>query len=310
MPVIGYVDPRHKAREADLEGLAPPWLTPEELLQESRFWTPKQSVWTHEMIAAAIGEQQDRDYISTTMLVGGCPRSKVLERKEEYISSLDGAQASLWGTLIHRTLENTARPGSIPEARFFTTVGGVELSCSPDLITAEGELYDYKFVAEAPPFQYPWRNHTLQVMYNAYIVRNMTKVEYRPGHDHKGAVPDITSCTLMYITARGTPKPISIEKMQDTKSPNGRDIKRKLPYVWTDEEVEEGHDAGHPKEPGLFERVEAMREALDIYPKITPAIAKVWGGSNLDYRCPGKPYCSLPNCLAKSYPDGLKWDRD
>lgn len=308
MPVIGYVDPRHKVREAEIDGLAPPWLTPEELLQQSRFWTPKESVWTHEMIAAAIGEAQDRDYISTTMLVGGCPRSKVLERKEEYISSLDGGQASLWGTLIHRTLEGSARPGSIPEARFFTELEGMKLSCSPDLITAEGDLYDYKFSEEAPPFNYPWRGHTLQVMYNAFIVRHATGSD-SPQFITRD-VPDIKSCTLVYITPRRAPKPITLEKKQPTWGKNGKEVWKNQPYVWSDEEVLEGHDNSHPNEPGLVERLQAMKQGLEEYPTLSPEVAKVWGGPNLDWRCPGKPYCSLPNCLAKRWPGGLRWDRE
>ena len=305
MPIIGYVDPRHRVKEAEVDGLAPPWLTPEELLQQSRFWGPKESVWTHEMIATALAESQDRDYISTTMLVGGCPRSKVLERKESYISSLDGAQASLWGTLIHRTLENSARPGSIPEARFFTELEGLKISCSPDLITAEGDLYDYKFVEEAPPFGYPWRNHTLQVMYNAFIVRHHDKVEFR---DKSAMVPEIKSCTLVYIPPRKTMKPITLEKKQPMFGKTGKEIWRNQPYVWTDEEVLEGHDRGHPNEPGLIERLVAMKQALEEYPKLSPEVAKVWGGPNLDWRCPGKPWCSLPNCLAKRWPHGLRWE--
>lgn len=309
MPIIGYIDPRHKAQEAGLDGLAPPWLEADDLLQQARFWTPKESVWTYELIATALAESQDRDYISTTMLVGGCPRSKVLERKEPYISSLQGSQAALWGTLIHRTLEQQHRPGAVAEARFFTELEGLTLSCSPDLITQDGQQHDYKFVETVPPFQYPWRNHTLQVMYNAFIVRNHDRVEYREGH-RRNLVPDITSCTLVYLPPRGTPKPITLEKMQPFVTPQGKTIMKKQPYVWTDDEVLEGHDSSHPNEPGLVERLVAMRQALDEYPKLSPEVAKVWGGPNLDWRCPGKPWCSLPNCLAKRWPNGLVWKNE
>jgi hypothetical protein len=83
LPVIGVVDPSHKANKAS--ATPPPWLPVEELLSKAYTAEPKWSPYTFEIINAALGEIEERgDNISTTTLTGPCPRSTVLERKEDY----------------------------------------------------------------------------------------------------------------------------------------------------------------------------------------------------------------------------------
>lgn len=322
MPVVGVVDPSHHEAMYDIEGRPPHWYTPEELLQHARFRGPKWSSWTYELIAAALAdvyEGRTHERVSVTTLLG-CPRSVVLERKEEYITSLDSLYSMLRGTMVHRTLECGARPGAIAEGHFLTEIEGVELSCVIDLLTAEGDMFDYK-VAKKDPGWYPYRSQTLQLMYNSFIVRHASRFttndgkvygepkELREGQVFAGStidVPDIKSATIVYLLPEW-PKVITVEKKQPWITPNGREVERKQPYIWTDEEVLEGEKKG---EPGLAERVAAMREALDSYPKFPKHLAKLWGGRPEDgWRCPGKPFCSFPDCLAKRYPNALVWDK-
>lgn len=320
MPVIGVVDPSHDEVMNNTLGRYPRWYPVQSIINQANEADPKWSQWSYELLKAMLDELIDEagdpyhvgDNITTTALVGGCPRSKVLERKEDFIATVGSFYAMFRGTMIHRTLEYAARPGSAVEARFHTTVAGVPLTCKPDLITPQGDLYDYKFTENPPTFGYPWRDHTLQVQYNAFIVRHAEKMSQCPDPSQVGfwRENEQRSATLMYLGPKG-PKPIVVEKMQPWFDDKGRESKKKQPYMWTDEEVLEGVSGKWlmpgTKEPGLIQRIEAMAEAFDSYPKFPASFAKTFGGQE-DWRCPGPPLCHLPECLAKRYPNGMVWE--
>jgi hypothetical protein len=321
MPVVGVVDPSHKEANRDIIGRAPNWYTPEELLQLSRFSGPKWSSWTYELISVALADYfsgREHTRVSVNSLLG-CPRGVVVERKEPYITTMADFWPAIRGTQVHRTLEDAARPDSIAEGHFLADCGGVELSCVVDLLTAEGEMYDYKVSNKAPSW-YPYRGQTLQMMYNAWVVRNAIRFtdnqgriwgdkpdELREGQEYMGPVidvPEIKSASLVYLTP-DAPSILTVERKQKTRSPNGREIERKMPYIWTDEEVLEGE---RRDEPGLKERVSVLRTALDMYPEFPVEAAVLWGGEP-GYVCPGRPWCPFHTCLAKRYPNNLVWEK-
>src|SRR6187549_294206 len=121
----------------DKPGRKPRWLPVDDLLGEARTEGPKWSPWSYELIEAVMQHHQERDYLSTSMLTGGCMRGNVIERKADYVDTLDQRYASIRGTLIHRTLELAARPGAIVEWRFWMNLDGLEFSCSPDIIVPQ-----------------------------------------------------------------------------------------------------------------------------------------------------------------------------
>lgn len=315
MPLLGMVDPSHDERHDDEPGRLPIWAPVEEVLETARTASPKWSPWTYELVAAAIDEWQERDYISTTMLTGGCARGKVLERKEEFIITLDSMYAALRGTQIHRTLEYTARPGGLAEGRFFTnvTVAGekVELSCSPDIIHPPA-LGDYKVTESPPNFAHPYKGHKLQLNFNRYIVNNATRWELGDGQElpwnPRGV--EFENLYIVYLGPKG-PKVIECTKSIEVTFLNGNKGKKWLPYVMTDDEV---YDLMKPK-------LEAMVVALNAYPEwpfpdddefvYKPHEEDSPGYTGFEgppgWRCPGKPWCSLPDCLAKRFPHGLRW---
>lgn len=142
--LIGVTDPSHRGfNQEDDYGSNPVWYPLEDVVEMSRDTNPKWAPWTYELLQGIVSQHQERDYISTTMICGGCPRSSVLERKEEYIETLDRFYPAFRGTMVHAILEKAARPGSIAEARFHTTIDGTAFSCSPDLIEG-GRMWDYK----------------------------------------------------------------------------------------------------------------------------------------------------------------------
>jgi hypothetical protein len=262
-------------------------------------------------VKAVLDEQQERDYISSSMLVDGCYRSKVIERREPYVEALERLWAPFMGTMVHRTLEHSARPGGVAEARFFTTfdlpkVGKVEVSCSPDLVYAghPGALVDYKKTELAPPFGDPWPNHTQQVNVNRYIVNHAEKWEMPDGQE----IPwdprtlSIKSLYLVYLTPKG-PKVLECLKSQPYHYKNGSEGMKKQPYVWSDRGVEDF----------LLPRLEAMLKALDAYPEWPTGLEDYpgWAGP-ASWECPGYPLCKLPDCLAKRAGGRgyLIWDKD
>lgn len=308
MPLVGLIDPSHDERKADAVGRLPNWQNLEEF--QARFHTasPKYSPWTWELVDAALAQWQERDYISTTMLVGGCARSKVLERKEDYVMDLDSLWPAFRGTQTHRTLELSARPGSVAEGRFFTTiyvagVGDVEVSCSPDLLTQNpNAVVDYKAPSDdrsIPMYGYPWKNQVEQLQMNRYIVNHAERWDLEGDQDmpfDPRTLP-FEHLYIVYIGSRG-PKVIEAQKSIDFEYKNGNPGKKKVPDVWADDQVEDM----------FFPRLRAMLLALSAYPEWPDELTDAAGFEGTPgYRCPGRPWCKLPDCLAKRYPDGLIW---
>lgn len=315
MPLIGVTSPSHTELKVAMDGRLPNWYTVDELLQLSRTKGPTWSDWPYELIYAAVGEEREpSDRVSVTMMLA-CPRSAVIQKKEPYIGDIRSLYRAVRGTMIHRTLEKKVRPGAISEKHFLTELNGVELSCIVDLITAEGDLYDYKVVEKIPNWGYPYRSQTLQLMFNAFIVRHAKRMkDYDTGEEWTGEalkqlVPDIRSTSIVYLGPDG-PKTMPIKKKQEVTTPRGRIVERLMPYVWNDVEVLEDHKQNGRMEARLESRVAAMRLALDSYPDFPPQLAEAWGGDPADgWKCPGKPWCSLPDCEAKRFPNGLVWDK-
>lgn len=308
MPLVGVVDPSHSEMARDTMGRLPNWLPLDEALAAAE--DPKWAPWTQVLLRGMFAEHQERDYISTSMLVSHCPRAEVLKRKFDYVDDLESMYVPFRGTMVHRTMELYAGPGDIAEQRFWTTIDGIEVSCSPDVITAEGTLYDYK-VTDSPPMYYPWTNHTEQVNINAYIVRHAERSTWVKVPTMEPApVPDIKRVGLVYMSPK-QPKVLIVEKTEDTfNAKTGKFGRGKVSYVWPDSKVEK-----------LVKPRLAMMQAALAEPAITSTdtgekflhlpegAQELWGGDNT-FRCPGAPLCRLPNCIAKRYPDRLIWPRE
>ncbi len=315
-PLAGLIDPGHDERAADEPGRLPRWMSVEELLEtaENPPLGPRWSPWTYELIHAALEEWQERDYISTTMLTGDCLRGKVVERKEEFILSLDDMYKAVRGTQVHRTLEKSARPGSVAEARFFTTVWlpaaheTIALSCSPDLVTRD-TLWDYK-VSEPPAYQYPRREHTRQVNYNRFIINHAA--DWFIGLDQEMPFdPRTWRCEHLALVYLGEkwPKVIECTKKQPVTFKSGKEGTRAMPYVWTDEEVLEGEGDEQREGDGLLRRLEGMVLALKAYPEWPAGLEEYpdFAGPP-SWACPGPPRCWLPRCMARRFPNGFVWE--
>jgi hypothetical protein len=302
MPLVGIVDPSHSATRAYNNGKLPSWFTLDELYAKATEAGPKWAPWTVELITAALAEHQERgDRISTSLLTGGCPRGSVLERMVDWVGNLDTMYASLRGTLLHKVLQDYARPTGIAEVRFYTTVDEVEFSCSPDLLTQDA-VWDYKMTELPPTFGYPYRHHTEQLMFNAFVVRHAEKWEQADGSAY--ALPwdpreqVAKQVVAVYLGPKG-PKPITYEKKTVFINPKGHEVEGNQPYVFSDDEVLEI----------LRPRLHGMVRAFESFPKWPEGLEEVWGGAP-SYRCPGWPLCKLPNCLAKREPEMYAWPRE
>lgn len=255
------------------------------------------------MVSAVLAVQQDRGVrISVSALTAGCPRGLVVERMADYIDDLDSLYAALRGTLVHRTLELATREDAIAEARFYTEVDGIEFSGSPDLLTQEA-VYDYKVTDSPPGYDYPYRHHTEQVQFNAFVARHMTNFDLPPGLEGLPFDPrdyPVKRAIVVYLGPKG-PKVLQTQKMQEFITPAGKTKEGKRPYIWNDEEVLE-HE-GH-----LRARLHALVQAFEQWPVFPSGVEEVWGGQP-NWTCPGPPLCHLPNCAAKRYPDGLVWEK-
>lgn len=312
MPMVGVIDPSHYERRHHKHGRLPRWLTIDEALAQAFQENPKWSNWPFELMNAVIGEHQERgDRLSVSLLTGGCPRSNVLERKEDYIANLDDQYASLRGTMVHRTLESYTRPGGIPEARFYVTVDGIELSCSPDLLT-ETTLTDYKVTENPPSYSYPYRHHTEQVQFNAFIARHAEKWDLPEGMTDLPFDPrehPARQVAVVYLGPKG-PKILTTERKEVYVTPAGVEREGNRPYVWSDEEaLEELRPRLHIMENALRDYPDWPEPWTDVETGKVWTAEEVWGGSP-GWKCPGPPLCNLPADLAKSYPDGMWWENE
>jgi hypothetical protein len=262
--------------------------------------------------------------MSTTALTAACPRAAVIERLEDYIGTLDGLYPALRGTMVHRTLENYARLGAIAEARFYTTIDGIEISGSPDLVTTD-TVYDYKVPAEAtgiPSFGYPFRHQTEQLMMNAFILRHAEKWDLPPNLTALPFDPREEQCehaVIVYIGPKG-PKVIEYQVSQEFVTPGGVTKKAKRPYIWSDSEVLDGYDQEDKKLGGFRAKLHLMYNAFESYPDWpdpwtdvdtdrTFTFEQVFGG-DATWLCPGPPICNLPSCVARTRPGHYVWDRE
>lgn len=302
MPLVGLIDPQHTERRADAAGRWPKWLPVKDALDQALAANPKWSPWTYELVAACIGEHQERGArLSVTALTGGCMRGNIIERKEDYIGALDGMYAAFRGTMMHKMLEAGQRPGSCAEWRFYTDIDGREISGSPDLITYD-TVWDYKTTENPPAYGYMWDDHLHQLQFNRFIFNNATKWDAPPGVDPKTIPLDpfntrIQHVAIVYLGPKG-PKVIEAQKSIKVPARNGGTKTVKVPDIWDDAKV---LDALRP-------RVEAWDAAWRSYPKWPAGLENYpgWAGEP-EWRCPGPPLCYLPNCMAKRWPNNLIW---
>jgi hypothetical protein len=298
VPLIGVRDPSYKEHRRDEPGRNPNWFTLQEIRERALTEGVNWSSWDYELIEAALGEHQERDYISTTAIINKCPRSLVLERKEPYIGALDDMYAPLRGTLLHAMLQRVNRAHSFAEHRFFAEVDGTQVSGSPDLVTQD-TIKDYK-MTESPPDFYPWGEHKLQAQYNRWLVNNCTHWEAPEGEESPKVDPHTLNIKHLVVTYIGPkkPKPIEVRSNQPWTYANGKKGTKKQPEIWSDQQVMDH----------MLPRLQALRCALEVYPEWPEGVESLWGGPE-GWACPGRPWCTLPNCLAKRYPHGLTWEK-
>jgi hypothetical protein len=317
VPLVGVVEPSHsEARRKDKVGYLPNWVPLDEVLERigsSIKWAP----WTYELVSAMLDEHQERlERISVSALVAHCPRAEVIKRKAEYITALEDLYVPFRGTMVHRTMEMNRHPTSIAEARFYTTVDGIEFSCSPDLLDQE-VLFDYKVTQTPPAYNYPYRHHTEQVEFNAFIARHAEKWDLPEGMTSLPFDPrehPVSHVALVYMGPKWV-KVLEVEKKEEVfNAVTGKFSKVQVPFVWPDPYVLKV----------LRPRLHLFKNALDSYPewpepwvdfndldkktgkaKVHTA-EELWGGEP-GWQCPGPPLCKLPDCVARRYPDRLTW---
>ena len=307
MLIVGYISPTHRERLRNVGGQTgelPEWVPVDKLLEIAYDADPHWSPWSYELISAAAGEVEDRGTnISSTALTSPCPRSLVLERMEDYVEDMDRLWRAFRGTMVHYVLEAAARPNSIAEVRFFAPVGEDVISCKPDLVTEDGQLWDYKNTAKVPRWNNPYPGNVEQLQFNRWIVNNAAKWE------KNGEPYDLTldvrnlkfnHLAIMYLDLDG-PKPLeymeSIMVPTTSKAAKSKVKPMRLPGVWSDDRVMDI----------LVPRFKALRAAFEMYPKFPNICEKVWGGPPT-WECPGYPHCPLKGgCLASRYPKGLIW---
>jgi hypothetical protein len=302
VPLIGVVNPSHKEMARDTGGRLPEWLSLGDamLAAEDGKWSP----WPWELLGAMFALYQERDnLISASALVSHCTRADIIKRREDYVEDLESLYVPFRGTLQHQLLETYAHETAIAEARFWTTIADVPVSCSPDHLT-KTRLTDYKMTESPPRYNDPWANHSEQVHFNAFIVRNSYQIQVRGGVPTTDfsflpfdpRVEQARELVLVYLAPKFV-KSLTVERTTDYFDfVKGKDVRGKQPYVMDDA------TALKLLEP----RVELFQKALDIYPEWPEGAEKVWGGEP-GWECPGYPLCKLPNCIAKRYPNRLVW---
>lgn len=224
--------------------------------------------FTYELLASMFAQQQDRDYISTTVLTGKCLRQTFLERNTDFAQDPEKLYPSFRGTMYHGQLEAFAHPDAVEEPRYHVYLEDLGwLSGSPDLLdTAKGKLYDYKTSKEVPKYGYPWSNHGDQMNVNRWLVDHAEYVtwrgeeyELRPNADtmkslspedqaeyldgilanrNKFIPKEWTELILVYMDNE-TAKPLPVTKSVQVPKKSGDGTKaQRVPDIWDDDFAE------------------------------------------------------------------------
>jgi hypothetical protein len=320
MPLVGIVDPSHKTAERDkgMPGVLPPWVSTDEAL-ERVYADPKWAPWTFELLSAMFAEKQERgERITSSALVSACPRAEIIARRADYVDELRSLYIPFRGTMVHRTMEYHVDPASIAEARFYTTIDGIEVSCSPDLLRQD-ILFDYKVTEVPPMYQYPYVHHKEQVEFNAFVARHAEKWDLPAGVTSLPFDPrqhPVTKVAVVYLGPKFV-KVLLVEKKEEVFTKAGKFKKVQVPFVWPDALVLK-----------VFRpRIHLFKNALEAYPEWPEpwtdvedvdkktgkarvyTAEEVWGGEE-GYECPGPPICNLPDCLARRKPQRLLWPKE
>jgi hypothetical protein len=312
VPLVGVIDPSHKSAEEDWgkPGVLPAWVTLEEA-QARVLGDIKWAPWTYELIHAMFAEHQERDYLSSSALNAACPRAEVLKRSLDYVTSLKDLYIPFRGTMVHRTMEYHADERSIAEARFWTTIDGIEVSCSPDLLRADA-LFDYKVTETPPMYSYPYVHHKEQVELNAFITRHAERWELPVGRTEMPFDPHVgvKHVALVYMGPKYV-KVLEVEKKEEVfDGKTGKFKKVQMPFVWPDKLVlKVFRPRLHLMHNALATFPEWPEPWYDVDTKKTYTAEEVWGGEP-GWTCPGPPLCGLPDCLARRWPKRLMWDKE
>jgi hypothetical protein len=149
-----------------------------------------------------------------------------------------------------------------------------------------------------------WPGHMKQLQYNRYVVNHAKSWDLTGAHAGED-IPfnprtlKFQQLAIVYLGPKG-PKTVVAEKKIPYRKTDGEWAKNKRPVPRVDSDEEVLGD--------LVPRVEAMQSALDSFPDWPEGLEEYWKGP-AGWTCPGKPYCYLPDCLAKRWPDALKWER-
>jgi len=319
MPLIGVVDPSHKVatRDKGMPGVLPPWVDLQEALEKVRR-DPKWAPWTYELLSAMFSEYQERgDRITSSALVAACPRAEVMKRKADYVDELTNLYVPFRGTMVHRTMEYHADNDAIAEARFYTTIDGIEVSCSPDLLRS-WILYDYKVTETPPMYDYPYVHHKEQVEFNAYVARHAERWDLPAGRTSLPFDPRENPATQVALVYMG-PKYVKVLVVEKTEeifnAKTGKFKKAKVPFVWPDPlvlkvfrprlHIFQNALNSYPEWPEPWEDVDDRDKNGN--PRVYTA-EELWGGEP-EWRCPGPPICNLPNCTARRHVNRLSWPK-
>jgi hypothetical protein len=319
VPLIGIVDPSHNAEKSfGSVGQLPRWVTLDEALENvSRGikWAP----WTYELMSAIFAEHQERgDLITASALVAADPRAEVMKRKEDYVEHLKNLYIPFRGTMVHRTMEYHSHGSAIAEARFYTTIDGITVSCSPDLLT-EDTLFDYKVTEVPPMYQYPYVHHKEQVELNAFIARHAESWDLPDGVSELPFDPrqhPVEHVALVYMGPKYV-KVLEVEKKEELFDPKKGAFKSAyVPFVWPDRlvlsvfrpriHIFQNALRDYPGWPEPWVDVENIDKKTGE-PRVWTA-EEVWGGEK-GYECPGEPLCMLPSCIARRKRTRLVWPK-
>jgi len=112
------------------------------------------------------------DRISVTELIGPAWKRK-LEREHwhEIEEDISDRLFAAYGSLMHLALERAGADNALQEERLAIEVDGVTVYGTPDLYTADGTIWDFKFVSVASTFDGPKPEWGQQLNCYAHLLR-------------------------------------------------------------------------------------------------------------------------------------------
>lgn len=131
--------------------------------------------YSYPLIKGMVENEGRPPSISTTQ-ISGCHREIAIKMKNNVYTT-----PPYWafrGSLTHQLIERYKRKNTEVEKQVETLIANKKVTTRPDLLIPEmGKIIEYKTTKAVPKYNHPYKNHTIQLNIQKYIIERELDIE-------------------------------------------------------------------------------------------------------------------------------------